>query len=246
MKQGYVEVLTTQNVTIKYEFAEIFQRIASYIVDLIVMSITALVIYFGVTLISGNMVSAYYIFFLPIILFYTLIFELFNNGQTLGKKALGIKVMRIDGSEPEVMDYIVRWIFSPADYILSLGILATVMIKITKNHQRLGDIVAGTTVIRIKPSRLLKLENLISIGENIENYEISYPEVRKYNEEQLIIIKRTIDRYIGNPNLAHSKALIKLVNKLIQNIDPKQQLTSNELRINFLKTVINDYVMLTR
>ncbi|MEN8138382.1 MAG: RDD family protein [Bacteroidota bacterium] len=246
MKNASIEVLTTQNVTIKYEFAEIIQRIGAYILDLVFMNIIALVPFITVSIISSNVTTAYYLFFMPILIFYTLVLELFNNGQTLGKQILGIKVIRIDGSEPETMDYVVRWIFSPADYMLTFGIMATVLIKISKNHQRLGDIVGGTSVIRIKPSHKLTLSNLLSIGDNYKNYVVKYPEVRRYSEEQVILIKTTLDRYVKTPNIAHTRALLKLVRKVTVNIIPEKELKTNNMRVEFLKTVISDYVILTR
>jgi len=172
--------------------------------------------------------------------------EMFVNGQTIAKKNIGLKVIRVDGTEPSAMDYVVRSVFSPLDNILSLGFLSAVFVKITKNNQRIGDIVAGTTVVKIKPKNNFKLNNLLSIGEKYNDYEITYPEVRRFSEEQMIAIKNVLDRVTNNQNEANVKLLFKTIRQVEKTITPIRELKGQKMRIEFLRNVLNDYVISTR
>ena len=85
--------------------------------------------------------------YLPVF-FYNLAFEILMNGQTLGKRALNIKVVRLDGTSPTIANYIFRFILWPIDVFLS-GSIAITLISLTKNGQRLGDLAGGTTVVKL-------------------------------------------------------------------------------------------------
>ena len=89
------------------------------------------------------------------IFFYHFIFELFLGGRTPGKLLTRIRVINKDGSPPGIIAYFLRWILFPIDlfpFILGLG---AVSIAFSKHHQRLGDLAAGTVIIRkIKPPQL--------------------------------------------------------------------------------------------
>src|SRR4029077_19753394 len=80
---------------------------------------------------------------------YNLLFEIFMNGQSPGKRAMDIKVLRLDGTPATVGDYIMRWLFALVDVHLFSGLIAVLCIAIGGKGQRLGDMVAGTTVVKI-------------------------------------------------------------------------------------------------
>ena len=53
-------------------------------------------------------------FYLPVV-FYSLLFETFLDGQTIGKRIMKIKVVKIDGYQAKVSDYLTRWFFRIID-----------------------------------------------------------------------------------------------------------------------------------
>ena len=77
---------------------------------------------------------------------YPLLMEVFNHGQTLGKRLLSIQVIRLDGTEPSVSNSLTRWLLLLIDFFYF--IIGLVFIIFTKNSQRLGDLAAGTTVVK--------------------------------------------------------------------------------------------------
>src|ERR1700754_2845254 len=94
---------------------------------------------------------------------YQLLSEIFLNGQSIGKKAMRIKVISADGGQPSISQYLIRWLFRSAG--LPFWILPTIAygalpwwpsiflfgglacLLATPHSQRIGDLVAGTLLI---------------------------------------------------------------------------------------------------
>ena len=81
---------------------------------------------------------------------YTLVCESLMEGQTFGKKAVKIKVVKIDGFQAGFGDYLIRWIFRLVDIFSNSGIIGIISMIVSKNNQRLGGIASGTAVISLK------------------------------------------------------------------------------------------------
>jgi len=236
----HIDIQTTQNVVIEYEAASLRDRIVAFFLDLFVMgaSFSIFVLVNELFFKSGTL---FYFFIAPIFIFYSLVSEVFNNGRSIGKLALGTQVIRFDGQEARLNDYLTRWVFRTVDIILSFGGLASIMISVTKNNQRLGDFVANTVVIKTKPTYTVTLENVLK-KKSAEGYEPSYPQVMQFSEDQMLVLKSTIDRYQKYPNESHTEAVLLLASRLAVSMGipvPKKKL-------DFLKQVLKDYVILTR
>lgn len=68
---------------------------------------------------------------------------------TVGKKLLRLKVVRVDGTQPSVGAHLVRGLFLPVDLACFLPGLITSLAS--DNRQRVGDRLAGTTVVAVHP-----------------------------------------------------------------------------------------------
>ncbi|WP_119396197.1 RDD family protein [Salinibius halmophilus] len=79
--------------------------------------------------------------------FYGVFFDMLLNGQTLGKKIVGIRTIRDNGSPITLDASIVRNLLLAADFLPFLWIGGLFSMVLTKNSRRLGDLVAGTIVI---------------------------------------------------------------------------------------------------
>ena len=71
-----------------------------------------------------------------------------NGGATPAMRWLGLRIVTLSGQPPRLRDYLVRWLLLVVDGLL-LGIVGAVLIAVTEHHQRLGDIVARTLVVRV-------------------------------------------------------------------------------------------------
>lgn len=71
------------------------------------------------------------------------------GGATLAMRWLGLRIVTLEGGSPRLRDYLVRWLLNCVDG-QCFGLLGAVIIAVTPRHQRLGDIVARTLVVRVR------------------------------------------------------------------------------------------------
>lgn len=148
-----IDITTAQNVTIEHHLAEIGDRIFAFVIDfiIIILSVVFFRLLYTTVMPSDYQKFADYIVSVPIVLFYTPVSEMLTHGRSIGKKAQGLQVVKLNGQEVGFTDYLIRWTFRMVDIYLSLGSVATLLISSTDKSQRLGDMLANTTVVRIRP-----------------------------------------------------------------------------------------------
>lgn len=243
-----IEITTTQNVSIEYELANLRERILAMLLDLFVVIFGYLMLFQLARFLFGNLWDHGWSIFWTAMVFlvfylYHIFMEIMNAGQTLGKKALGIRVVRLDGKEPEWSDVVLRSVLQTVDSIFCFGIIAMLLIKTTPKAQRLGDMAANTTVIKIfQAGWKFKLEDILNIS-TLSNYEPTYPQVQRLNEKDMIFIKNVLARYSQYPNQAHEEVVEDLVTHLMPLLDIRERPNH---RLEFLKTLLKDYIVLTR
>lgn len=229
-----LQINTTQNVKINFTAAGAGERLLAFIIDmaikigyLMVLSWT-----FGVfeNMDEWSQIGINTVLSFPV-MFYTLALESLLEGQTIGKKALKIRVVKIDGYQASLSDYVVRWFFRIVDiYIFGIGFF---VILFNKKQQRLGDMAAGTAVIALKDKVTINhtiLENLK------EDYKPTYPNVIKLSDNDARIIKETFTIAKASKDY---QTLIKLRKKLIEVTGIKKVKQKSD--IEFIDVIMKDY-----
>ena len=175
-------------------------------------------------------------FYFPVI-FYSLVLESLFEGQTIGKRLLKMKVVKIDGYQASFGDYLMRWVFRIVDVNFSFGIVGLVTIVTSKKSQRLGDMTAGTSVISLKNNININHTILEEIG---ESYVPTYPLVIKLSDNDARIIKETFHAASRNKDYV---VIHRLRVKVEQVTGIKNQSGNDE---DFLRTVLKDYNFYTQ
>jgi uncharacterized RDD family membrane protein YckC len=239
-----IEIKTTQNVVLQYELAELRERIIAFVIDIAVVffSIWVLAMVLFSFSVSETTSTVFFFILLFIFMFYSIAFEVLNNGQSIGKKAMRIRVIKAAGGKATFPDYAARWVFRMVDVYLSLGALASILITSSTKAQRIGDIVANTAVIKLQPQMDLKLKDLLAIRTQ-SSYQPEFLQAKHLMEEDVLLIKTTLDRYRSYPNNAHREATELLAQRIRETLAIENVMTDN---MKFLQTVLNDYVVLTR
>ncbi|MFP4090803.1 MAG: RDD family protein [Cyclobacteriaceae bacterium] len=227
-----ISVETAQNVSVEYPLAGIGLRIQAFFIDLLII-----LAYYGALLLIFSQLAIEPSTALLVVLglppfLYHLLCEIFMDGQSIGKRQLQIKVVKLDGSAPGIGEYLLRWLLRLVDITLMSGAIAVLSIAISRNDQRLGDLAAGTTVVKIKTGEPL------SVFAVEENHQATFPEVTRLKDTDIDIIMRVIHTYRESGQLAPVQATAGKIKELLQ-ID-------SDLRpLQFLYTVVRDYKHLT-
>jgi uncharacterized RDD family membrane protein YckC len=237
-----IKVNTSQHIEIDYPVAGLGERVAARLIDgvLFVVTFFFVAIVLSITGITDFGEVAFLIIIIiygACYVFYDLLCEIFWNGQSVGKRFLKIKVISIDGAPPSMGQYFMRWIFRIVDFTLTGSLCGLICVAVSEKKQRVGDLVAGTTLIKTEPSTLF---NHIAFHPAAEDYVPVFDNVHLLNDQDIELIHEVMNTYYKTLN----KTLIyQMAEKVMKLLSIKLPDGMNEL--DFLKTVIADYKHLT-
>jgi uncharacterized RDD family membrane protein YckC len=192
-------IITGQYVQIDQTPVGIGERMLGRIIDILLMAVyfyaITVIFRYGANyfrLLGDDAAMAGFILFMLPVPFYSLLCELFNRGQSPGKKLLGIRVVMKDGTRPTLSAYLLRWLMLLVDIWLFqwIGVLSILM---TKNNQRLGDLAAGTLVIKEKDFRKINV-SLDEFRHLSINYRPIFPQAETLSLEQVNLINEIFFR----------------------------------------------------
>ncbi|MGI4738964.1 MAG: RDD family protein [Janthinobacterium lividum] len=249
-----IRIHTTQNVTLEYEVASIGDRIVATLIDYLILVAWGVLWGFIVAAIakggSDNQPINYrdwaelvgvalaallgFIIVAPFI-FYFLLSEILFNGQTLGKKARDLRVVRLDGTAPRVGDYLLRWLLRLVDFGFGGGLVAVVAIAASGKGQRLGDMAAGTTVIsqRHQPTGLADLPT----PDALAGYQPVFAQAADLSDHDVVLLRQLLSRSIKQGNyVLLNEAAAKIKQLLGVHTDLPDEA--------FLQTVLRDHTYL--
>jgi uncharacterized RDD family membrane protein YckC len=235
-----IRVHTPQNVTLEYEVGSLGNRIVAAILDNLILIAYAGAL-FGLAVWLGGRLTMYNPFMwlvglligIPYI-FYNLGCEVLFNGQSLGKKAMQLRVMRLDGTAPRLGDYFLRWLLRIVDTSLPGigGLVAIITIAVSGKGQRLGDMAAGTTVISLKP----RAEALVTLTTPLppEGYQPVFPQAADLSDHDVALLRQLLGRSLQQENYV-------LLNETATKIKQLLHVQTDMSDEAFLRTVLRDH-----
>jgi uncharacterized RDD family membrane protein YckC len=160
-RQGVAtQLVTPEAVVLGFDTAGLPTRLLARLVDVViqVVLLVGLLIGLGFLGVSGvpDVALTITVFFLgPLIMLgYPIILESLWRGRSLGKAAFGLRVVTVEGAPIRFRHALIRGAADIVDLyglgilLVAPGIIGTISIAASKRNQRLGDIVAGTIVVR--------------------------------------------------------------------------------------------------
>lgn len=220
--------VTNQNIEIELEQGSLGERILAFFIDAFIIFFFVIGMSIAVSQlgIDGWIMILFYI---PI-MFYSLAFEYFGSGQSLGKRAMNIKVVKLDGTTPTIGSYLLRWLFRLLDIYVMYGGVGVMSIIITKDGQRVGDLAANTTVIKVR--QIGAASALKSPAK--EGHVVLFPAVKALNDQQIELIKKALKMRKDGFNKDG-------VPKLAEKLKDRLQIESDMPDVKFLYEIIADY-----
>lgn len=234
---------TTQNVRIDYEVASAGERVLARLLDIVLFAAYLFLAY----LIAGQILSSlswqqreeigtvvYSLLPLPVMT-YTLWCESLFNGRTFGKMILGLKVVKTDGTPAGIGDFSFRWltrIFEGESGIFTA--LALPVCIISNKSQRIGDMIAGTIVIRTKVRNSIRNTILAQIN---PSYRVVFPQVGVLTDKDMNIIRSIMQQAYSTANYPLMETLAAKVKQTMNVYPDPRQLPAPQ----FLNIVLADY-----
>ncbi len=227
-----ININTSQNVLITHPAASLGKRVLSQMLDFTILFFYLMAIAVVLGALDVNSTAFMLILSLPAI-FYSFLMELFFQGQSVGKMAAKIRVVKLDGSQATVINYFTRWLLRLID-IPFYGSVAIITVATNGKGQRLGDIAAGTTVINLKENTYFN----DGIFKKLPvNYQLQFSEVEKLSEKDIRIINEVLNHHRKNRNRSTVDMLMKSKEAIIK----KMGIQSGTPPLQFLQTILKDY-----
>ena len=238
-----IQIKTTQNILLAFEPASLGERIAAYVIDLVLIMgysylVTQLVFEHFSYYYIREAIAIYLILMLPAT-FYSVIAESLMQGQTIGKRILKIRVLKIDGYQASFADFFVRWLFGLIELLIFFGSVAFAAIISSKYSQRLGDLAAGTAVITERNK--LNISHTI-LEEVSQSYQplFTQTEVLRFSDRDVQTIKNYLTKALKNKN---EKTLTRLADKITEVSQHSNTTFGNQA--DFIQQFLRDYSFYT-
>lgn len=254
-----IKIATVFNIELEFEAADLPRRMVAYLVDF-----TLLVLYFLLAkyFLYGDSIRSFdkmqsmmgldiLVISVPMLLYF-LVSEILMHGQTIGKKLTDIRVISLDGKEPYINQYFIRWIFRAFEWpfffgyiffsdgallayitvTLFLGIGVITTIAVTPMNQRLGDLAANTVVVKTKSSYSVDDTLFMEISE--KDYTATFPEVLRLSDRDINTIINILK--------VHSKGRNQdICRRLAEKVKSVLHIENDMEPVIFLQTLIKDY-----
>ncbi|HEX6426752.1 MAG TPA: RDD family protein [Niastella sp.] len=245
-----VKLDTGFNIEVEFALSPFHRRFFAWLID---VTIQGTYLWLGTKILNGlvgyswdNDMWPVVLFVLPFI-FYHLVSEIIMNGQSVGKMAMQIKVMTLQGGQPSLSQYLIRWLFRIVDFPIFLflqmasgynnwwmilfvfaGLICTIA---TQKSQRIGDLVAGTILIDLK-NRTSWQDTVFTEVES--TYQAKYPQVMQLSDRDINTLKNIIETVKKRND--HDLAL-----KIAHRIQSKLKIHPDQDSLEFLQTLLKDY-----
>ncbi len=172
-----LEVRTPESIAFSYELAGLGSRFLAVSVDVTIQTLVMIGIIWGLiyagahwsaavreasapTKIETSLAIAFLVTIVFSIYFgYFILFEAFWNGQTPGKKLMGLRVVRDGGYPADFASIAIRNLIRVGEFVAGLYAISAVAALLSPENKRLGDMAAGTIVVR--DARAAKLAELM-------------------------------------------------------------------------------------
>lgn len=262
-----IKVPTNFNIDVEFEIPEFYKRLIALILDFLVMFFyykIAVAILQAIFSNSNpwdidNMYNVQWVAIVLIlvpILSYHALMEITMNGQSIGKKLIGLRVVDENGGKASISQFLIRWLVRDIWFLilliiglsydaagktgeslfLILAVLAyffadIALVVSSKKGQRIGDILAKT--ILISTNTRSNIEETV-FQEVADNYTPSFPQVMQLSDKDLNAVKSILEtaRRKGDFHMAEAAcAKIKAHLKIESDLGP----------FDFLEVLLKDY-----
>jgi hypothetical protein len=101
---------------------------------------------------------------------------------------------------------------------------------------------SNSSVVRVSNSLSISLRDILRIDSK-KSYVPVYPQIKNFREDDIILIKQVLERFLKYKNDAHHDVMVDLTQLMAQKLELSAVPAD---KVGFLRTIIKDYIVLTR
>lgn len=240
--QDHLTVATPEDVEVTLPIAGVGSRAMAAIIDLLIMFVLLWLVLFVLSLIggaaagagevgvaiivAGSLIAAFVILF-----GYHLVTELWFRGRSPGKRAMGVHVEREDGLPLDLSSSARRNLLRIVDFLPLFYSVGLVSVLVTDRRQRLGDLVAGTVVL--KDEKPAPGTGFLLLTPRVAADWAAW-DVSGVTEDDLLLIRRFLAR---RPSLTEH-ARVDLANRISARMHPRTLGVHQQDPVLFLEGIV--------
>jgi len=228
-----LDIQTPENIVFGYQIAGIGSRFLATLLDTVLVGLLQLVVILVLVLILkaydgsifADRLSAWVIAIFGLITAvfywgYYVFFEMLWNGQSPGKRWVGLRVIRSDGTPITLSESLIRNLARLVDFLPVAYGIGIITMFIDKQSRRLGDLAAGTLVVQDRAPisiQSLSVKRTVNLGRRgLTNVSLVGFPIERLTNNDLNLIE---DFLLRRDQLTHRESLaIQILNTLHQRL----------------------------
>jgi uncharacterized RDD family membrane protein YckC len=232
-----VTVRTPEAIAFYYELAGLGSRFLALLVDMIIQTIIAIALFIaaanaatsatalanslhlGAKAMASTVLAVGILLFFLLFYGYFIAFEKLWNGQTPGKRLLGIRVVRDGGYPVELVGSIIRNLIRIIEQLLGFYFVSVISMLLSSENKRLGDFAAGTIVVRDRGFEVRDPREWLRPGAGETNVDDSRL-IAKLSAEELALVDMYVARKTSFDTRSARDAAGKIASALRPKLDP--------------------------
>ena len=195
-----ISVATPEGVTLDVTLAGLGSRFAAGLIDqllrfavLIALTILGAILGESTDTSSGLLLALLFVAFFLVQFAYDIFFETLAAGRTPGKRWTGLRVVKEGGAPVGLVTSVLRNVLRIVDALPGFYLVGMLAVLFTKNNQRLGDLAAGTLVVRERVQRTA-LPQAAAPSTSPLGADSALWDVSAISAEEVATVRRFLDR----------------------------------------------------
>jgi uncharacterized RDD family membrane protein YckC len=217
-------MVTPEAVALEFTTANVGSRILAFGIDAAILAVVAFLGVLPLALTDATLpdwlVASALIILIPGWYFgYFTASETLWRGRTVGKAALGLRVVTKEGGPVRFRHAAIRTLLGLVDFGIGSGFFAILLILLTRDNQRLGDLLAGTLVLRERSGLPAPASVSFDVPAGLESFAAAL-DVSGLTIEQYQAVRTFLLRTRSLPPQPRASLALQLASPLAERLRP--------------------------
>jgi uncharacterized RDD family membrane protein YckC len=194
--QETLRIATPEGVSLELPLAGVGSRFVALLVDTLLQSLAFVAVIIALVVADADGFAAFAVTgvtFFALLFIYPVAFELASGGRTPGKRWSSLRVVCDDGTPITFRASALRNLLRLVDALPGMYLVGAVAIFVSRNNQRLGDLAAGTIVVR-EPRAAARQSEPSTLEEEIAPEDLPAWDVSGLGQPELVALRRFLER----------------------------------------------------